>query len=67
MAKQPIFPVVKVHTGYFLDSPQPVIETAAVEGQRRGGPLDVARVIQVRLERPYQRLITGEQTAQPVW
>ncbi len=66
MAQQPIFAVVQVHSGHVLDSAQAVIQPAAVKGQRRSGAFDVARVIEVGLERAHERLVPGKQFAQPV-
>ena len=65
MAEQPVLAVVQVHAGDLLDPAQPVVQPAAVQRQRRRGALDVARVIQVRLERPHERLVAGQQPAQP--
>ena len=64
MTEQSVLAVVQVHAGHVLDPTQAVVQAAAVKGQRRGSAFDVARVVEVGLERAHERLIPGKQAPQ---
>jgi len=57
VAEEPVLATREVHTGDLLDPAQAVVETRAVQPQLRGGPLDVAGVVEVGLQRERELLV----------